>query len=129
MAKRDLGIEESLVTEKDEAVFIEFLNKDKNFKKDTKHFKSYDEAVKWAKANFDKFSPDMIKYESLEINEKNEVTISLRHAVQANDIFDDMYRRIGNKEATDVFSFKSKADANDFIESLIMVGIPKNEIN
>ena len=46
----------------DEAVFIEFLNKDKNFKKDTKHFKSYDEAVKWAKANFDKFNPDMIKY-------------------------------------------------------------------
>lgn len=123
------NMDESLVTEKDEAVFIEFLNKDKNFKKDTKHFKSYDEAVKWAKANFDKFSPDMIKYESLEINEKNEVTVSLRHAVQANDIFDDMYRRIGKKEATDVFLFKSKADADDFIESLIMVGIPKNEIN
>jgi RNA polymerase-interacting CarD/CdnL/TRCF family regulator len=120
---------ESLVTEKDEAVFIEFLNKDKNFKKDTKHFKSYDEAVKWAKANFDKFSPDMIKYESLEINEKNEVTVSLRYAVQANDIFDDMYRKLGEKESTDVFSFKSKTYAEDFIESLIMVGVPKNEIN
>jgi hypothetical protein len=129
MAKKDLGIDESLLTEKDEAVFIEFLNKDKNFKKDTKHFKSYDEAVKWAKANFDKFSPDMIKYESLEINEKNEVTVSLRYAVQANDIFDDMYRKLGEKESTDVFSFKSKTYANDFIESLIMVGVPKNEIN
>ena len=196
-AKRDLGIDESSLTEKDEAVFIEFLNKDKNFKKDIKHFKSSDEAVKWAKANFDKFSPDMIKYESLEIdelkltsygvkdllkavlnrldllpqlgfdkftdvihhlkygdqeeqreihdklkelgvnvvyesleiNEKNEVTISLRHAVQANDIFDDMYRNLGEKESTDVFSFKTKDYANDFIESLIMVGIPENEIN
>lgn len=125
----DENTDESLVTEKDEAVFIEFLNKDKNFKKDTKHFKSYDEAVKWAKANFDKFSPDMIKYESLEINEKNEVTVSLRYAVQANDIFDDMYRKLGEKESTDVFSFKSKTYANDFIESLIMVGVPKNEIN
>ena len=129
MAKKDLGIDESLLTEKDEAVFIEFLNKDKNFKKDTKHFKSYDEAVKWAKANFDKFSPDMIKYESLEINEKNEVTVSLRYAVQANDIFDDMYRKLGEKESTDVFSFKSKTYAEDFIDSLIMVGIPENEIN
>jgi hypothetical protein len=129
MAKKDLGIDESLLTEKDEAVFIEFLNKDKNFKKDTKHFKSYDEAVKWAKANFDKFSPDMIKYESLEINEKNEVTVSLRYAVQANDIFDDMYRKLGEKESTDVFSFKSKEYAEDFIESLIMVGVPKKEIN
>ena len=196
-AKRDLGIDESSLTEKDEAVFIEFLNKDKNFKKDIKHFKSYDEAVKWAKANFDKFSPDMIKYESLEIdelkltsygvkdllkavlnrldllpqlgfdkftdvihhlkygdqeeqreihdklkelgvnvvyesleiNEKNEVNVSLRHAVQANDIFDDMYRKLGEKESTDVFSFKTKDYANDFIESLIMVGVPKNEIN
>lgn len=125
----DMAANESNVTEKDEAVFIEFLNKDKNFKKDTKHFKSYDKAVKWAKANFDKFSPDMIKYESLEINEKNEVTVSLRHAVQANDIFDDMYKKIGKKEYTDTFSFKSKADANDFIESLIMVGVPEDEID
>jgi RNA polymerase-interacting CarD/CdnL/TRCF family regulator len=125
----DENTDESLLIEKDDAVFIEFLNKDKNFKKDTKHFKSYDEAVKWAKANFDKFSPDMIKYESLEINEKNEVTVSLRYAVQANDIFDDMYRKLGVKESTDVFSFKSKEYAEDFIESLIMVGVPKKEIN
>jgi hypothetical protein len=71
----------------------------------------------------------MIKYESLEINEKNEVTVSLRYAVQANDIFDDMYRKLGEKESTDVFSFKSKEYAEDFIESLIMVGVPKKEIN
>lgn len=67
--------------------------------------------------------------ESLEINEKNEVTVSLRYAVQANDIFDDMYRKLGQKESTDVFSFKSKEYAEDFIESLIMVGVPKNEID
>ena len=43
-------------------VYIEFLNKEKGFKKDVKHFKSYEEAVKWAKGNFEKFNPDMIKF-------------------------------------------------------------------
>jgi GNAT superfamily N-acetyltransferase len=45
-----------------EEVYIEFLNKEKGFKKDTKYFNSYEEAVEWAKENFDKFNPDMIKY-------------------------------------------------------------------
>jgi DNA repair protein RadC len=45
-----------------EEVYIEFLNKEKGFKKDTKYFNSYEEAVKWARENFDKFNPDMIKY-------------------------------------------------------------------
>ena len=44
------------------SVYIEFLNKNKNFQKDIKRFKSYDEAVKYAKKTFDKFSPDMIKF-------------------------------------------------------------------
>ena len=43
-------------------VYIEFLNKEKGFKKDVKNFKSYEEAVKWAKGNFEKFNPDMIKF-------------------------------------------------------------------
>jgi len=46
-------------------VYIEFLNKEKGFKKDVKHFNSYNEAVEWAKKNFDKFSPDMIKRKML----------------------------------------------------------------
>lgn len=45
-----------------EEVYIEFLNKEKGFKKDTKYFNSYEEAVEWAKQNFEKFNPDMIKY-------------------------------------------------------------------
>jgi hypothetical protein len=51
------------VSDKDtEEVYIEFLNKEKGFKKDIKHFNSYEEAVKWAKENFDRFNPDMIQY-------------------------------------------------------------------
>ena len=45
-----------------EQVYIEFLNKEKGFKKDTKYFNSYEEAVEWARENFEKFNPDMIKY-------------------------------------------------------------------
>lgn len=42
--------------------YIEYLNKDKRFKKDVINFSSYEEAVKWAKENFEKFDPDMINY-------------------------------------------------------------------
>lgn len=43
-------------------VYIEYLNKKKNFKKDIKNFNSYEEAVAWARKNLGKFHPDMIKY-------------------------------------------------------------------
>lgn len=48
-----------------QVVYIEFLNKDKNHQLDKKVFKgkdAYEKAVKWAKANFERFDPDMIKY-------------------------------------------------------------------
>lgn len=45
-----------------EVIFIEFLNKDKNFTKDRKNFKSYDSAIKWGRKNFENFNLDMIYY-------------------------------------------------------------------
>jgi hypothetical protein len=60
------GIKESVNEDK---VYIDYLNKQKGFKQDRIKFNSYEEAVKWAKANFEKFNPDMIKYES--VNEEN----------------------------------------------------------
>jgi hypothetical protein len=50
-----------MTTQKDE-VYIEFLNKDKDFQKDIISFKTYNEAVIWAKANFENFNLDMINY-------------------------------------------------------------------
>jgi hypothetical protein len=50
------------MTNNSNEVYIEFLNKEKGYQKDVKHFKSYEQAVNWARKNFDKFSPDMIKY-------------------------------------------------------------------
>jgi hypothetical protein len=49
----------------EEKVYIDFLNKKKGFKQDRIKFNSYEDAVKWAKKNFDKFDRDMIKYESV----------------------------------------------------------------
>lgn len=49
-------------TENEDAVYIEYLNKNKNFQKDRKDFDSYDEAVAWARKNLGKFNPDMIRY-------------------------------------------------------------------
>jgi hypothetical protein len=49
----------------EDKVYIDFLNKKKGFKQDRIKFNSYEEAVKWARKNFDKFDPDMIKYESV----------------------------------------------------------------
>jgi len=43
-------------------VYIDFMNKDKNFIIDRKYFKTYEEAEKWARKEFEKFHPDMINY-------------------------------------------------------------------
>jgi hypothetical protein len=49
----------------EEKVYIDYLNKAKGFKQDRIKFNSYEDAIKWARTNFDKFSPDMIKYENV----------------------------------------------------------------
>lgn len=44
-------------------IYIEYLNKDKNFTVDKIYFETYEEAKIWAKSNFEKFNPDIIKFE------------------------------------------------------------------
>jgi hypothetical protein len=45
----------------EEDYYIEFLNKDKNFKLDIKHFSQYEEALEWGKNNLENFHIDMIR--------------------------------------------------------------------
>ena len=45
-----------------EQIYIEFLNKDKDFQKDTKYFTEYSEAIKWGRENLENFNIDMIKF-------------------------------------------------------------------
>jgi hypothetical protein len=42
--------------------YVEFLNKNKGFAKDTKEFENFESALQWCKDNFEKFNIDMIKY-------------------------------------------------------------------
>jgi hypothetical protein len=72
----------------EEKVYIDYLNKAKGFKQDRIKFNSYEDAVKWAKKNFEKFSPDMIKYES--INESTEPTI----ITQLRDVVKTGYKKL-----------------------------------
>jgi hypothetical protein len=41
---------------------IDYLNKKKNFQRDRKFFKSYDDATKWGLKNIENFNRDMINY-------------------------------------------------------------------
>jgi DNA repair protein RadC len=43
-------------------VYVDFLNSKKNFKVDRIYFYTYEEALEWMRENFEKYSPDMIKY-------------------------------------------------------------------
>lgn len=65
--------------ENENEVYIEFLNKEKNFTKDKKSFKTYEDAVKWARKNFDKFNPDMIRYYSVGGSTKPNPTQKIKH--------------------------------------------------
>lgn len=42
-------------------IFIEYLNKDKDYQKDIVYFKDYEQAKNWAVKNLENFNPDMIK--------------------------------------------------------------------
>jgi hypothetical protein len=46
----------------DEKVYIDYMNKEKGFKRDRIYFDSYAEAVEWGKKNFERFNTDMINY-------------------------------------------------------------------
>ena len=43
--------------------YIQYMNKDKNFKIDKIYFENYEDALILAKSNLEKFDLDMIKYE------------------------------------------------------------------
>lgn len=73
----------------EEKVYIDYLNKAKGFKQDRIKFNSYEDAVKWARQNFDKFSPDMIKYES--VNEDKYYIGYNKGRGQGTGVFKDVF--------------------------------------
>lgn len=80
-----------------EEVYIEFLNKQKGFKKDIKYFKSYEDAVKWGKKTFEKFNQDMIKYK---MKTGGELTKGSKVEKEHKDTIEKVYsHKITPKEA------------------------------
>ena len=66
---------------------------------------------------------------AFEINEAFEVKVSLKHAKDAIALFNDMFIKYGKRPSTDVFSFKEKDAAVDFVQMLIKnLQIPMGEI-
>jgi hypothetical protein len=68
--------------------------------------------------------------ESIQINEAYDVKVSLRHAKDAIALFNDMFIKYGKRPSTDVFSFKQKDAAVDFVQMLVKnLQIPMAEID
>lgn len=73
---------------------------------------------------------ESVETEGVELNEAVEVRVSLRHAKEAIGLFNDMYRDYGTMKNTDVFSFKNKDAAHDFVQGLVKhLHIPVGEID
>lgn len=64
------------------------------------------------------------------VNEAFEVKVSFRHAKDAIALFNDMFIKYGKRPSTDVFSFKEKDAAVDFVQMLVKnLNIPMGEID
>jgi len=66
-------------------------------------------------------------YEQFVTEAKNEVTVSLRYALMAGDIFRDQFSRDGKQTASDVYKFKSKDAKEDFTRQLIQAGLDERK--
>lgn len=63
------------------------------------------------------------------VNEAFDVKVSLKHAKDAIALFNDMFIKYGKRPSTDVFSFKEKDAAVDFVQMLVKnLNIPMGEI-
>jgi hypothetical protein len=71
--------------------YIDYLNKENGFKKERKYFKTYEDAVKWARDNFEKFHPDMIHFvyaKGGDVKHKKESVLNFDDYQSTNDILD-----------------------------------------
>lgn len=113
VTKADLNDKKNETLSESDRVYIDFLNKDKKFKQDRKYFKSWEEAVKWGRSEFDRFSSDMIKYESLQLTEGTMSDIhQLAGEVKSEDEFvKKFFKEYGAK-------IKKSSDSVEWVKSL-----------
>ena len=55
-------VDKELKDQKKDFLYIDYLNKDNNFRETRQYFDTYEQAEQWAKSKLGNFKPDMIKY-------------------------------------------------------------------
>ena len=91
-------------------VYIDFMNRDKNFATDRKYFKTYEDAERWAKKEFDSFNPDMISYtyaKGGEVTFTDTNTYSKRRGFDGGGVkIWESYKNIHDNKSVGAFSHK-----------------------
>jgi hypothetical protein len=113
LKQRTLGKLKKEQSVNEEKVYIDYLNKQKGFKQDRIKFNSYEEAVKWARKNFEKFNSDMIKYESVNEATESDIIAQIKNIAKThqNNIIVDP--KSGKKMRVDAFSASAIATVYD----------------
>lgn len=55
-------VDKELKAQNKDVLYIDYLNKDNNFREARQYFDTYEQAEQWAKSKLGNFNPDMIKY-------------------------------------------------------------------
>ena len=103
-ASKETKAEEKSEHENDE-VYIEFLNKEKNFKKDKKYFKTYNDAVNFGKSEIERFKVDMVKFN----DEYKETKAEIKAEENKMTGESEGERKAGMDEEKDYVEAKTKA--------------------
>ena len=124
VTKADLNDKKNETLSESDRVYIDFLNKDKRFKQDRKYFKSWEDAIKWGRSEFDRFSPDMIKYESFQLDEGTMSDIhQLAGEVKSEDEFvKKFFKEYGAK-------IKKSSDSVEWVKSLYKDTVDESIVN
>ena len=148
---KEIGIKESLINEatinisnnsvkgnksKVDVVLIDklvnqiapVLNSNSSIKLNEKSYREIIEAIAKSISGTGALQATGLVFEGT-LNEAFDVKVSLKHAKDAIALFNDMFIKYGKRPSTDVFSFKEKDAAVDFVQMLVKnLNIPMGEI-
>lgn len=92
-------------------VYIDYMDKDNNFKTTRKYFPTYGEAEEWARSEFEKYNPDMISYNpEFEAESEEEATNE-----EIQELID------GYSELLDILEGEELEEMQDIIEGYKML--------
>jgi hypothetical protein len=113
--------------------YIEFYNKKKNYKKDIKKFKDYNQAVSWGKQNLENFNLDMVKFNS----KLGAIPVGFQATFRGNpfyltnqyDIFNNISLEVTDKKTNEVFAVIDKNSKTDLITDQFIIWLNSKGVN